>query len=98
MSIKKKIILIFSASFAIIAIFGISATFDLLETRKEFNFLKISDSIRSKVLQIRRHEKNYFLYGNLSEIEKIQNYLEETYELIREGKKINAPEIGRAHV
>ncbi|HDO22624.1 MAG TPA: sensor histidine kinase, partial [Nitrospirae bacterium] len=92
MSIKKKIILIFSASFAIIAIFGISATFDLLETRKEFNFLKISDSIRSKVLQIRRHEKNYFLYGNLSEIEKIQNYLEETYELIREGKKINAPD------
>jgi signal transduction histidine kinase len=89
MSIKKKIILIFSASFAIIAIFGLSAIYDFFEARRDFAFLKISDSIRSKTLQIRRHEKNFFLYGNFSEVEKIKRYFLEIDDLIKKGKGIN---------
>jgi len=89
MSIKKKIILIFTASFAIVAIFGISSIYDFFEVKKDFAFLKISDSIRSKTLQIRRHEKNFFIYGDLKEIERINHYFYEIDNLIKEGKKIN---------
>jgi signal transduction histidine kinase len=89
MSIKKKIILIFSASFAIVAIFGLSAIYDFFEARRDFAFLKISDSIRSKTLQIRRHEKNFFLYGDFSEVEKIKLYFSEIDGLINLGKEIN---------
>lgn len=89
MSIKKKIILIFSASFAIVAIFGLTAIFDFFETRRDFDFLKITDSIRSKTLQIRRHEKNFFLYGDFTEVEKIRRYFIEVDKLIKEGERIN---------
>jgi signal transduction histidine kinase len=89
MSIKKKIILIFSASFAIVAIFGLSAIYDFFAARRDFAFLKISDSIRSKTLQIRRHEKNFFLYGDFTEVEKIKRYFTEIDSLINRGKEIN---------
>ncbi|NOX20243.1 MAG: HAMP domain-containing protein [Nitrospirae bacterium] len=89
MSIKKKIILIFSASFAIVAVFGLTAIYDFFEARRDFDFLKITDSIRSKTLQIRRHEKNFFLYGDFTEVEKIRRYFTEVDRLIKEGEEIN---------
>jgi light-regulated signal transduction histidine kinase (bacteriophytochrome) len=89
MSIKKKIILIFSASFAIVAIFGIIATFDVMEVRRDFAYLEISDSIRSKTLQMRRHEKNYLLFGEKSEIIKIENSFSELDTLIERGITIS---------
>ena len=89
MSIKKKIILIFSASFAIVALFGTLAMFDFFEARRDFTFLELSDSIRTKTLQIRRHEKNFFLYGDFTEVEKINQYLAETKQLITTFKGLN---------
>ncbi len=89
MSIKKKIILIFSASFAIVALFGISAIYDFLEARRDFAFLEVSDSIRSKTLQIRRHEKNFFLYGDFSEIQRINRYFTQIDTLIKKGEELN---------
>ncbi len=87
MSIKKKIILIFTVSFAIVAIFGLVAGLDFWETRKDFRFLKISDSIRSRVLQLRRHEKNLFLYGDHTETRKMREVFDETDQLIRQGMR-----------
>ena len=77
MSLKKKIILSFLISSVIIAILALSAYVNFLEIRKEIRYLELSDSVRSKSLQLRRHEKNFFLYGNRSESESVYVYLKD---------------------
>ncbi len=63
MSLKKKIILSLFVSAFIIALLSFFLYLNFLEIKKETVFLEMTDSIRSKSLQIRRHEKNYFLYA-----------------------------------
>src|SRR5208337_4869675 len=64
MSLKKKIALSFSLSAFIIAILSIFEYINFIEIRKEIRFIEFTDTIRSKTLQLRRHEKNFFLYGS----------------------------------
>jgi len=75
MSLKKKIILSFLISCGILAILATYAYFTFIEMRKEIRFLELSDSLRSKTLQIRRHEKNFLLYGDPKESENVYIYL-----------------------
>lgn len=63
MSLKKKIILSFFLSAGIIAFLSVFLTLNFIEIKNETNFLELTDSIRSKSLQLRRHEKNFFLYA-----------------------------------
>ncbi|MDA8106523.1 MAG: HAMP domain-containing sensor histidine kinase [Nitrospiraceae bacterium] len=77
MSLKKKIILSFLISAVVIAILAISAYVNFIEIRKEIRYLELSDTVRSKSLLIRRHEKNYFLYGDRKESEYVYVYLKD---------------------
>ena len=63
MSLKKKIVLSFFLSAGIIALLSAFLYLNFVEIRKETVFLELTDTIRSKSLQLRRHEKNYFLYA-----------------------------------
>lgn len=92
MSLKKKIALSFFISAFIIAILATFEYVNFVEIRKEIRFLELTDTIRSKSLQLRRHEKNFFLYGSLSEEARaIYQYLGEldalTGSTISEDKK-----------
>ncbi len=87
MNIKTKIVLIFAVSFAIVAVFGLTVGLDFWEARKDFDLLKVSDSIRSQVLELRRHEKNLFLFGDHDEITKMEEIFLKTESLIREGRR-----------
>jgi len=86
MSLKKKIILSFLISSLIIAILAGSAYISFVEIKKEIRFLELSDTIRSKSLQLRRHEKNFLLYGDLKEIEQVHIYLDDLKKILKEGK------------
>lgn len=77
MSLKKKIIIGFLISSVIIVILAISAYVIFLEIRKEIRYLELSDTVRSRTLQLRRHEKNFILYGDSKESERFHAYLEE---------------------
>lgn len=80
MSLKKKIILSFSLSAFLIAILAVFEYVNFVAIRNEIRFLELTDTIRSKSLQLRRHEKNFFLYGSVSakeESEAIYRYLDE---------------------
>jgi len=88
MSLKKKIILSFLISSIIIAILAESAYINFIGIRKEIRYLELSDSIRSKTLQLRRHEKNFFLYGDIKEIEAVHAYLKDIRTIISEGKPV----------
>jgi len=86
MSLKRKIALSFFASALIIAILVAFEYLNFLEIRKEIRYLEVTDTIRSKSLQLRRHEKNFFLYGyptGYEEIEAIERYLNELDDIVR---------------
>jgi signal transduction histidine kinase len=63
MSLKKKIVLSFFISSFIIALLAAFDYASFLEIRKEIRYLEVTDTISRKSLQLRRHEKNYFLYS-----------------------------------
>ena len=63
MSLKKKIILSFVLSAFLIALLAVFVYANFVAIRNEIRFLELTDTIRSKSLQLRRHEKNFFLYS-----------------------------------
>ena len=63
MSLKKKIALGFFISAFIIAILAVFMYVNFIEIRKEIRYLEVTDTFSRKSLQLRRHEKNYFLYS-----------------------------------
>ena len=75
MSLKKKIIISFLISAIISAVLAISAYINFLGIRKEIRYLELSDTVRSKSLLLRRHEKNFLLYGNSKESDNVHLYL-----------------------
>jgi signal transduction histidine kinase len=80
MSLQKKIILSFIISAFVIAILAAFEYINFVEIKKEIQQLELADTVRSKTLQLRRHEKNFFLYGMpkaAEESEAIHNYLKE---------------------
>src|SRR6266498_935379 len=85
MSLKKKIILSFFVGAFIIALLSTFLYLNFIEIRKETAFLELTDTIRSKSLQLRRHEKNYFLYAPkkaADESAAIYQYLNELDEIL----------------
>jgi two-component system, NtrC family, sensor kinase len=93
MSLKKKIILSFIISVSIITILAVFEYGNFIEIRQEIRNLEITDSIRSKSLQLRRHEKNYFLnYPKAKEeSDAVQKYLAELNGIINNGSLKNTP-------
>lgn len=80
MSLKKKIILSFSLTALLIAILAVFEYVNFVAIRNEIRFLELTDTIRSKSLQLRRHEKNFFLYGPFKaeeESREVYRYLDE---------------------
>ncbi len=63
MSLKRKIVLSFFISAFIIAILAAFEYLSFMEIKKELRYLELTDTISRKSLQLRRHEKNYFLYS-----------------------------------
>src|SRR5512144_2552024 len=86
MLLKKKIALSFFISGFIIAILVAFEFISFIQLRRAITFLEITDDIRSKSLQIRRHEKNFFLYGSTKgydESMEVPRYLGELKGILR---------------
>lgn len=84
MSLEKKVIISFLISAAVIAFMALAGYLNFIEIRKEIRYLELSDSVRSKTLQLRRHEKNFFLYGDSKEVENVHEYLRDLGDVIKE--------------
>jgi two-component system, NtrC family, sensor kinase len=63
MSLKKKITLSFFISAFIIAILTGFEYVNFIELRREIRYLELTDTVSHKSVELRRYEKNYFLYG-----------------------------------
>ena len=80
MSLKKKIILTFFISAFLIAILAAFEYLSFVSIRREIRSLELTDTVRSKSLQLRRHEKNFFLYSPRAageEADAIHRYLDD---------------------
>ncbi|MHB8159079.1 MAG: sensor histidine kinase [Thermoleophilia bacterium] len=62
MSLRKKIIFGFSISAFIITILAGFEYFNFIQVRNEMRFLEVTATLRNQSLQLRRHEKNFFLF------------------------------------
>jgi signal transduction histidine kinase len=85
MSLKKKIALSFIISAFIIAVLAAFEYVNFVEIRNQVRYLEVTDTINRKSLQLRRHEKNYFLYSpqkSEEESASVHAYLDELRELL----------------
>ena len=99
MSLKKKILLSFIISSSLIAALVVFEFINYTELKKEMRFLELTDSIRTKTLQLRRHEKNFFLYSPQKADEEsaaIKDYISQLNKII--GENITADSSGRLAV
>jgi two-component system NtrC family sensor kinase len=92
MSLKKKIALSFFISASIIAVLAAFEYLSFTEIKKEIRYLEITDTISRKSLQLRRHEKNFFLYSPQKAEEEsadVHAYLGELKKLLAESPRID---------
>lgn len=98
MTIKKKIISGFLISTTVIVLLAVFNYINFIEIRKEIRNLEFTDTIRSKSLQLRRHEKNFFLLNpgeSNHEWNEIQRYLKEINDTLQDQKEMNREDIER---
>src|SRR3990172_9576304 len=89
MSLKKKIALSFFISAFIIAILAAFDYISFIEIKKEIRYLEITDTISRKSLQLRRHEKNFFLYSpqkGEEESAAVHSYIRELRDILTRGR------------
>lgn len=92
MSLKKKIISAFLISAALIGALAVFEYLNFIEIRQEIRNLEFTDTVRSKSLQLRRHEKNFFLLSPVEsahEREEIHRYLGELNSILINQEKKN---------
>jgi two-component system NtrC family sensor kinase len=92
MSLKKKIALSFFISASIIAVLAAFEYLSFTEIKKEIRYLEVTDTISRKSVQLRRHEKNYFLYSPQKAAEEsgnVHTYLGELKTLLGENPRID---------
>ncbi len=97
MSLKKKLALSFLVSVFIIAVLVVFEYVNFIKIRKEISHLEVTDTIRSRSLELRRHEKNFFLYPlkAKAESEAVHGYLLELNEIIN--RSVLADNSGKLH-
>jgi two-component system, NtrC family, sensor kinase len=90
MSLKTKIGLSFFLSASIIAILSLFEFVNFIEIKKEIKYLEVADTLRNESLQIRRHEKNFFLYPHQEkeESEAIQQYIGQLNSVLKENSQL----------
>jgi signal transduction histidine kinase len=83
-SLRKKILLSFLAGAAALAALSAFLYGNFAAIREEIAFLELTDTVRSKSLQLRRHEKNYLLYSGSAtdEAAEIRSYLRQLEETL----------------
>jgi signal transduction histidine kinase len=92
MSLKKKIALSFFISAFIIAILAAFEYINFIELKKEVRYLEVTDTINRKSLQLRRHEKNFFLFGprrNAAEAAMVRDYISQIKDILARYPRID---------
>ncbi|MBF0554028.1 MAG: GHKL domain-containing protein [Nitrospirae bacterium] len=95
MSLKNKILLSFMVTGVIVVFLSAIEYANFIKIKNEIAYLETTDTIRGKCLQLRRHEKNFFLYGSSEADEEsrlVYRYLNDLNEILFQQLAINKNE------
>src|SRR5512135_2869338 len=98
MKIREKLFVGFGLYLFFAITFGVLAYKDLNTIGTHLGHLEISDDITNTLLEVRRYEKNYLLYGEQGSLEEMGKYLTLLKEGIRKIRDEAARNIGEERV
>lgn len=98
MKIREKLFLGFGLYLIFAVAFGILAYKDLNTISTHLLHLETADDITNTLLEVRRYEKNYLLYGDAGSLEEIGMYLTALKEAIAKIRDEMARNIGEEYV
>ncbi|NTW58495.1 MAG: HAMP domain-containing protein [Nitrospirae bacterium] len=98
MKIRDKLFLGFGFYLLFAIVFGALAYKDLNTISTHLQHLEIADDVTNNLLEVRRYEKNYLLYGDSGSLEEIGKYLAVMKESIAKIQDEAARNIGDQHV
>lgn len=82
LNIRQKIIVGLSLCVLIIGSVGAISYRYLHEIERKQRLVEIADDLRNVILEIRRYEKNYLLYGASGDLQENQKYIEDAMEVL----------------
>src|SRR5574340_1062399 len=98
MKIRDKLFLGFGLYLLFAIAFAALAYKDLNMISTHLGHLEIADDVANNLLEVRRYEKNYLLYGDSGSLEEIGKYLAVLKEGIAKIRSEAARNIGDDHV
>ncbi len=82
LNIRQKIVVGMALAAIAISTVAASSYYFLMQMKKKVEFIEILDDLQNTILEIRRYEKNFFLYKSPSSLEQTSYYVEQSLDLI----------------
>ncbi len=77
LSIRTKVIIGFTVSLLAVFFFGSLSYSHLAAIETKLHVVEVADDLSNTILEIRRYEKNYLLYGSADDLEENRRYVRE---------------------
>lgn len=81
LNIRQKVIIGFALCMLVIGLVGGISYHYLVEIERKQHFVEVADDISNIILEIRRYEKNYLLYGSEEDLAENRRYIDQGMEL-----------------
>ncbi len=94
MKIRDKIVIGVGAYILITVLVGMYAISELGTVRVKLNLIERTDDITQNIIEVRRYEKNFFLYRQKTDLEEVERHLGILQELIENIKEDIVKAIG----
>lgn len=82
LNIRQKVIVGFALCMLVIGLVGGISYHYLVEIERKQHFVEVADDISNIILEIRRYEKNYLLYGSEDDLQENRRYIAQGMELL----------------
>ncbi|MCK8603533.1 ATP-binding protein [Desulfoferrobacter suflitae] len=83
LNIRQKVIVGFALCMLVIGLVGGISYHYLVEIERKQHFVEVADDLSNIILEVRRYEKNYLLYGSREDLIENRRYLDQGMELLQ---------------
>lgn len=83
LNIRQKVVLGLSLCMVVFGAIGGMSYRYLREVELKQHFVEVADDLNNAILEARRYEKNYLLYGSVQDLKENRNYVQEALDVLR---------------
>lgn len=83
LNIRQKLIIVFIAFALTTGALGLVSYYNLVRVGDKILVVESADDISNLILEVRRYEKNYFLYSSIRDYKETLRYIDETFKLMK---------------